>query len=93
MSKLVEVITSPKEDRKMMIRFLMKNIFSRFGTPRVLISNNGSHFCNAQLANAHEHYGAKHKVATLYHPQTNGKSEVSNREVKRVLEKQCPHQG
>ncbi|XP_057761138.1 uncharacterized protein LOC130981570 [Arachis stenosperma] len=33
------------------------------------------------------HYGVCHKVATLYHPQTNGQAEVSNRELKRILEK------
>ncbi|MCI09223.1 protein NYNRIN-like, partial [Trifolium medium] len=61
--------------------------FTRFGTPRVLISDGGSHFCNSQLAKTLEHYGVKHKVASPYHPQTNGKAEVSNREIKKILEK------
>ncbi|XP_068503670.1 uncharacterized protein [Phaseolus vulgaris] len=34
-----------------------------------------------------EHYGVRHKVATAYHPQTNGQAEVSNREIKKILEK------
>jgi hypothetical protein len=53
----------------------------------VLISDGGSHFCNSQLAKALEHYGVKHKVASPYHPQTNGQAEVSNREIKKILEK------
>ncbi|XP_020209453.1 uncharacterized protein LOC109794421 [Cajanus cajan] len=32
-------------------------------------------------------YGVVHKVSTPYHPQTNGKAEVSNREIKRILKK------
>ncbi|XP_020965999.1 uncharacterized protein LOC110266204 [Arachis ipaensis] len=32
-------------------------------------------------------YGIIHKVATAYHPQTNGQAEVSNREIKRILER------
>jgi hypothetical protein len=44
-------------------------------------------FCNSQLAKALEHYGVKHKVASPYHPQTNGQPEVSNREIKKILEK------
>jgi hypothetical protein len=86
-SKWVEAIASPKADGKTVVKFLKKNIFTRFGTPRVLISDGGSHFCNSQLAKALEHYGVKHKVASPYHPQTNGQAEVSNREIKKILEK------
>ena len=32
-------------------------------------------------------YGMMHKVFTPYHPQTNGQAEVSNRELKQILEK------
>ena len=32
-------------------------------------------------------YGVRHHVATPYHPQTSGKLEVSNREIKKILEK------
>ena len=32
-------------------------------------------------------YGVKHKVTTAYHPQANGQAEVSNREIKQILEK------
>ena len=46
-SKWVEAIVSPKADSKMVVKFLKKNIFSRVGVPRVLISDGGSHFCNA----------------------------------------------
>jgi len=71
----------------MVIKFIKKKIFTEFRMPRVLISYGGSYFCNSQLAKALDHYGVKHKVATRYHPQTNGLAEFSNREVKRILEK------
>ncbi|KAA3483615.1 KRAB-A domain-containing protein 2-like [Gossypium australe] len=32
-------------------------------------------------------YRVKHKISTTYHPQKNGKAEVSNREIKQILEK------
>jgi len=86
-SKWVEAIASPKADSKTVVKFLKRNIFTRFGTPRVLISDGGSHFCNSQLAKALEHYGVKHKVASPYHPQTNSQAEVSNQEIKRILDK------
>ncbi|XP_072071898.1 uncharacterized protein [Arachis hypogaea] len=60
---------------------------SRFGVPRALISDGGTHFCNKQLEALLLKYGVKHRVATPYHPQTNGQAEISNRELKRNLER------
>ena len=46
LSKWVEVIASLTNDAKVMTKFLHKNIFSRFGTPRAIISDGSPHFCN-----------------------------------------------
>ncbi|XP_070015414.1 uncharacterized protein [Nicotiana sylvestris] len=59
----------------------------RFGTPRAILSNGGSHFCNKTFAGLLEKYGVKNKVATPYHPQSSGQVEVSNREIKNILAK------
>jgi len=83
----VEAIPTQKADPEKVIKFLNKHIFCRFGTPRVVISDGGSHFCNVELRKAFAHFGVKHMIATAYHPKTNGQAEVSNREVKRILEK------
>ncbi|KAL5578300.1 hypothetical protein UlMin_019999 [Ulmus minor] len=77
----------PTNDSRGVIRFLKKNIFARFGTPRAIISDGGSHFCNKQFDALLSKYGVTHRVATPYHPQTSGQVEVSNRELKRILEK------
>jgi len=45
-SKWVEAIPRKTNDNKIIVEFLKENIFSRFGTPRVIISDNLSHFCN-----------------------------------------------
>ncbi|CAN6685897.1 unnamed protein product [Malus baccata var. baccata] len=58
-----------------------------FGMPRVIISDGGSHFCNRTIEALLRKYNVKHKVSTPYHPQTNGQAEVSNREIKQILEK------
>ncbi|KAL4319623.1 hypothetical protein GQ457_18G014050 [Hibiscus cannabinus] len=86
-SKWVEAITTPKNDAKTVMKFLHKNIFTRFGVPRALISDEGSHFDNKLTAKALQWYGVRHKIATAYHPQTNGQAEISNREIKQILEK------
>ncbi|XP_070667417.1 uncharacterized protein [Malus domestica] len=58
-----------------------------FGMPRVIISDGGSHFCNRNIEALMRKYNVNHKVSTPYHPQTNGQAEVSNREIKQILEK------
>ncbi|CAN6691832.1 unnamed protein product [Malus baccata var. baccata] len=59
----------------------------KFGMPRVLISDGGSHFCNRTIEALLKKYNVTHRVSTPYHPQTSGQAEVSNREIKQILEK------
>ncbi|CAN6695163.1 unnamed protein product [Malus baccata var. baccata] len=54
---------------------------------KVLISDGGSHFCNRTIEALLRKYNVMHKVSTPYHPQTSGQAEVSNREIKQILEK------
>ncbi|KAM1242862.1 hypothetical protein ACFX2G_035170 [Malus domestica] len=86
-SKWVEARATRTNDSKVVADFVKTNIFARFGMPRVLISDGGSHFCNRTIEALLKKYGATHKVATPYHPQTSGQAEVSNREIKQILEK------
>ena len=86
-SKWVEAIATPTNDARVVVKFMKKNIFTRFGTPRAVISDGGKHFCNDQLDRLLSKYGVTHKVGLAYHPQTSGQVEVSNRELKRILEK------
>ena len=67
--------------------FLQRNILSRFGTPRTIISDGGIHFANKVFDKLIGKYGIKHIMSLSYHPQTNGQAEISNREIKKILEK------
>ena len=55
-SRWVEAVPTQKADAKTVIKFLKKTIFCRFGTPRVVISDGGFHFCNAELRKAFAHF-------------------------------------
>ncbi|KAH9763243.1 hypothetical protein KPL70_001093 [Citrus sinensis] len=70
-SKWVEATALPTNDAKTVVTFLQKNVFSRFGTPRAIISDEGAHFCNKIFAAAIMKYRVRHKIATAYHPQSN----------------------
>ncbi|XP_075497902.1 uncharacterized protein LOC142535434 [Primulina tabacum] len=63
------------------------NIFTRFGTPIAIISDEGTHFCNKIFNSLLAKYDVKHRVTLAYHPQANGQAEVSNQEIKQILEK------
>ena len=70
------------------VKHLFKRIiFPRFGVPRLVISDGGSHFISRIFEKLLLEYGVRHRVATPYHPQTSGQLEVSNREIKQILEK------
>ncbi|RVW46414.1 Retrovirus-related Pol polyprotein from transposon 297 [Vitis vinifera] len=85
-SKWVEAVACKSNDHKVVLKFLKENIFSRFGIPRAIISDGGSHFCNKPFSTLLQKYGVRHKVSTPYHPQ-NGQAELANREIKRILTK------
>ena len=54
-------------DARVVLRFL-KELFSRFGAPKALISDRGTHLCNSQLDKALSRYGVNHIFSTPYHP-------------------------
>ncbi|GJT90556.1 reverse transcriptase domain-containing protein [Tanacetum coccineum] len=85
-TKWVEVKALPTNDARVVVKFL-KSLFARFGTPRAIISNRGTYFCNDKFAKVISKYGVTHCLATAYHPQTSGQVEVSNRGLKRILKK------
>ncbi|GJR01612.1 reverse transcriptase domain-containing protein [Tanacetum coccineum] len=86
-----EEITDEFPDEHLMVLKTELNnepwLFARFGVPKALISDRGTHFCNSQLEKALQKYGVTHKLSTAYHPQTNGQTEVTNRAIKRILER------
>ncbi|CAM8965676.1 unnamed protein product [Rhodiola kirilowii] len=86
-SKWVDAIPSPTWDGKVVTSLFKKIIFPRFGVPRTIISDGGSRFKEKHFEALLRKYGVSHKVATPYHPQTSGQVELSNREIKAILEK------
>nr|GFB33812.1 reverse transcriptase domain-containing protein [Tanacetum cinerariifolium] len=84
--KWVESKALPTNDARVVVKFL-KSLFSRFGTPKAIISDRGTHFCNDQFSRVMAKYEVTHRLSTAYHPQTSGHVEVTNRGLKRILER------
>ncbi|GKE49168.1 reverse transcriptase domain-containing protein, partial [Tanacetum coccineum] len=86
LSKWVEAKALPTNDARVIVK-IFKSLFARFGTPRAIISDRGTHFCNDQFAKVMLKYGVTHHLSIAYHPQTSRQLEVSNRGLKRILER------
>ena len=71
-SKWVEAIPTRTNDAKVEASFLRSHIFTRFETPRALITDGGTHFCNKLVDNVLRKYGVQRRTTLAYHPQTNG---------------------
>nr|GEZ00290.1 reverse transcriptase domain-containing protein [Tanacetum cinerariifolium] len=86
LSKWVEAKALPTNDARVVVKFL-KSLLSRFGTPKAIISDRGTQFCNDQFSRVMSKYGVTHRLSTAYHPQTSGQVEVTKRRLKRILER------
>ena len=86
-SKWVEATACPRNDAIRVVGFIQRNILSRFGAPRTIISDEGSHFANKVFEKLMSRYEIKHLMGLAYHPQSNGQVEISNREIKKIMEK------
>ena len=86
-SKWVEAIAIEKNDVKTMVQFIHRYIITRFGAPRCILSDEGSHLCNKVFASLLGKYNVLHAKSLPYHPQSNGQEEIQNREIKVIMEK------
>jgi transposase InsO family protein len=86
-SKWVEAMPCRKASTEESIDMIKSMIFPRFGTPRILISDGGTHFTGKNFKMCLSKLGIEHMVSTAYHPQTNGQAEKSNRQLKSILKK------
>nr|GEW56916.1 reverse transcriptase domain-containing protein [Tanacetum cinerariifolium] len=86
LSKWVKAKALPTNDARVVVKIL-KSLFSRFGTPKAIKSDRGTHFRNDQFARVMSKYGVTHRLSTAYHPQTSGQVKVTNHGLKRILER------
>ena len=78
-SKWVEALPCRAADARHARKMFHEVIFPHFGTPRMVISDGGSHFIDKTFRAFLKELGAKHNIATPYHPQTSGQAETSNK--------------
>ena len=65
-SKWVEAIACLRNDASTVVGFIQKNILSRFGAPRIIISDEGSYFVNKVFSKIMRKYGIRHVMGLAY---------------------------
>lgn len=65
-------------------KFLTEEIFTRWGTPRFLLSDRGAQFTGQIMKDVCQMWGVIQKLTTSYHPQTN-LTERINRTLKTMI--------
>ena len=78
-SKWIEVIASPTNDARVVIKMFKNNTFPIFRVPRLVISDGGSHFVSKIFEKLLQKYRVRHQIDTPYHARTSGQVEISNR--------------
>lgn len=85
--KWIEVIPTRKANHNMVMKFLTENIFSRFGCPHKLITDNAAAFKAKELVEMCDSMGIKLFHSTSYYPQGNALAESSKKSLIRIIKK------
>ena len=67
-SKWAEAIPTRTNEASVVAKFLRNHIFTRFSTPRALIIDGGTYFCNKMVDKVLQKYGVRHRTSLAYHP-------------------------
>jgi len=68
-------------------KFVWRNIVTRFGVPKSLISNNGLQFDSRAFRKFCNDLGIKNRYSILAYPQSNGQAKASNKVIVNGLKK------
>ncbi|KAL6455418.1 hypothetical protein MHYP_G00361200, partial [Metynnis hypsauchen] len=83
-SKWVELFPLRTAKAPQIANILVKDIFTRWGTPAYLVSDRGPQFTSHLLHSVCRQWGVVQKLTTAYHPQTNLTERV-NRNLKTMM--------
>ena len=66
---------------------MFEDIFTRFGVPQEIVTNQGAQFTSKLVRGIVEKYKIKHRKSSPYHPQANGQVESTNKILEAIMTK------
>ena len=87
----IEAFALPNEETQTIIDVLMKQVVTRFGPPKLIVTDQGTNFKSNLAEEFYSALRSKHVTTTPYHPQTNGLTERYNGVIKTTLTKFANH--
>jgi transposase InsO family protein len=75
-----------KDDGETPALFLFNQIIARFGVPREIVTDHGSHFQNQMMSELTSNLGLWQEHSSPYYPQANGQVEAINKTLKTMLQ-------
>jgi hypothetical protein len=85
-TKWVEAMPTFKDDGEAATLFLFNQIIARFGIPREIVTNHGSHFQNQMMIELTSNLGLRQEHSSPYYPKENGQVEAVNKTLKTILQ-------
>ena len=76
-----------KSNRETVAFFLFNQIIARFGIPKVIVTDHGSHFQNSMMNELTTMLGFRQEHSSSFYPQENGQVEAVNKTLKTILKR------
>eukprot|EP00253_Pinus_taeda_P022667 PITA_22667 len=86
-TKWAEAMPTYKNDSETAALFLFNQIISRFGIPREIVTDHGSHFQNQLMSKLALKLGFRQELSSTYYPQANGQVEAIKKTLKMILQR------
>jgi hypothetical protein len=76
-----------KDDGETTTLFLFNQIIARFGVPKEIVTDHGSHFQNQMMTELTSKLGLQQEHSSPYYPQANGQVEAVKKTLKTILQR------
>ncbi|XP_019431067.1 PREDICTED: uncharacterized protein LOC109338316, partial [Lupinus angustifolius] len=86
-TKWVEAASYASITRKVVVRFIKKELVCRYGLPSKIITDNATNLNNKLMSETCENFKIKHHTSSPYRPKMNGAVEATNKNIKKIVQK------